>query len=730
MPRGSVWKDTAVRGPVHDARRRDARFRRSRSWLVEEGRVFSSPASTGGDVSSWATPRAWPPSPLDEVAELFAGVGTGRYPRPGDEPLLFEACRELDLWLGDTRRYTRRLQRTDEWSSLTEEFRCATSGPGPLLRGRAVGLDRVAAALHGSLGRDAVARGVLRVQLRAARSALADPQASVDAFDDLWAAVSDPDSSQRQVSDRFSVLHSVLAFASRSMSTVASTLAGVARDDVMSVASARHALDGVEVPEHLLDPERDAALKAGLSVVERLELIRRLLKWRPARNGHVVWVFYGRARFQNWILQFGPVTFIDGPQLLSVFDQLDEAGPAGLGSPQNMWWFRDLPSEVVEGEEAPFLRWKHNWPSDIERWVAARVDLGPGPHLDPVGEARRQADALVGLAQFHGNSTYESWVALTGHLEVVDGERRGASWPMRERERNTEDWWLRDNTDSWLVENQSELEVHWPVSDEALAELVECIAVLNEANRTIGREEDAGIAPLRGNSGAVSSPVVFLQRVRVLELLASRIGVGWVRLMQVYLRDAWVREQVLERVFRAVERATANGELCRHEDALDRVRAGLLTQGDGLMVTTHRDVALAALPDLATRLPAHQRQARQVREVAADVADVAALESWVHQLREEYRRTSGRALRCRNSLTHGGPFDAAAVASVNAFIGWQAGLATVTALRGVLSGSSIDAALEAKRVELTTWAAQMNAATDVADALVPSAMPRTQSRST
>lgn len=673
------------------------------------------------------TVRSWPPDPMDELRQLFAAFNLrASRPAPVSDPGLLDTCTELDAWLADQRDYAR--PRKAEWASLIADFRRSLDARGTRIRRRSAALDAVGAALHELIGREPARRAALRRDLHVARDRLADPQAAVDAFDDLWDAVTDRASSERLVADLLEVLRSVYAFAGQSLSTVTNALTGIADDSAIEIAYARHELDGAKIPAEFTPPGAEQFSKeAELSADERLDLMRRTLTQPPAPEGQVVWVFYGHGRFDPWIFKLGPVSFFDGPVLLSVFEQLQEQDEMNTGGASDMWWYDDLPPEVVAGERAEFFRATHHWP-DLEHWVAARVDLGPGPHLDPVADARHQADALVGLAMFHRNRG--SWVPLTGYMHVIDEERHGGSWPIDEPRAWDTDWVTMDETDSWLVENQDDLEVHWPVQDAALAELVECISVLNMATRTTSREREAGVSAIAGTGvgGAVSGPVVFLQRVRVLELLASRLGVPgmeWSSLLEGYLMDVWVRAQLLDRVFSAVERAASDDDLSSNDPSLTELRGKLVTYGSGRRVTLHTDIALAALPDLAQRLPTHHQRARRVRDIAARVADVPALLGWVEELREEFRRKAGRAHRCRNSLTHGGPFHAASMETVSTFVEWQAGTATVVALRDVLAASTVADALTAKRDELDDWRDRLATADDVFSALVPGASPGT-----
>ena len=69
----------------------------------------------------------------------------------------------------------------------------------------------------------------------------------------------------------------------------------------------------------------------------------------------------------------------------------------------------------------------------------------------------------------------------------------------------------------------------------------------------------------------------------------------------------------------------------------------------------HLDAAMLAIPGLLADLPSHDPAARTLRTIGARATSPQTLQDWVDELVALYGRLTGRLLRCRNSLAHGGP---------------------------------------------------------------------------
>ncbi|RBY74712.1 hypothetical protein DQ239_19155 [Blastococcus sp. TF02-09] len=512
-------------------------------------------------------------------------------------------------------------------------------------------------------------------------------QASVAAFDDLLAAVRDPAATTETVAARLRVLESALAMTGRSLRSEGSLLAGVLDDAAFDIAVARRKLDGTPLPA----PSRQAKLdSAGLTPDERVALCHALLQQERTPGRQAIWVVYGRARLAaaGWRVDFGPVTFYDGPAMLGLIDLVRD----GTGGRRE-----DLPEEIwADPELGDPARRDLTWPKDVERWVAVRVDLGTRRYADPVRTAWEQVEALVQVAGFHARGT--AWERFSGYLFVEDGQLRGSSFPFGppfDRRRH-----LHDYTDEELFRLAPRLQPHLPVTDPLLAELLQVSALVHD------REESA-------------DPTTLLQDVRAIELVASRCSTAWQDLLIDNLAIDAVRQAARLDVFNAVWTMTSNSELKAHVPDLPEPNdLQQYLPGGHHRYQLRIDVALAALEPLAQAMPTHHAGGRRIRTVAAACADPAALQAWVEAAIEDYKRRVRRLKRCRDSLIHGGPISLDVAQTVQRFANRQAQAVVATALEAILQGRSIADVFAEHRHDDAAWRAEIGDASSVAEALL------------
>lgn len=485
-------------------------------------------------MRSWDAPQSWPPDVCDELRTLFSELRS-RQLRPQEvdrHPSLYVAMNELDAWLTDTRPYDHGKHRW-AWSSMIDDITAALGTRGSSLKTTTPTLEELREELAiPRLGGNLTARQRARKLNSKARTELRKPTAAAAGFDDLVAELQAPATPPSVVYDRLHALEAALRTADRSLQQSAWTLAGIADNSAWDVALARHDLDGTPLPDNRLGHNEDA----GLSLDDRIELSRRIITQPRQPGQHVIWFAYERARFaaSSWRLEFGPVTFFEGPVLVGALEQIAEAGVTGPD--------RDIPDELLAGQEHYGVSCRDLQPGadDIEDWVNVRVDLGDSPYSDPARVAREQADALVRLAAFHSGGT--SWKPLSGYLHVVDGHLRTTlgsfSRPLDER------WADSDYTDEQLEELQPHLAHHLPVDDPQLQELIDAAGTLDASTET----ED---------------PASLLQHVRIIELLATRCGDKWKPHLKDSLAVRWAHHRVLNEVHRTVELAVNDGDLRR-----------------------------------------------------------------------------------------------------------------------------------------------------------------------
>lgn len=585
---------------------------------------------------------------------------------------------ELDVWFIDTRNYERRLRKS-EWQSLINDFQTAAATRGARLTAASPSTDRLITALHPKLGRDWDARQACLHTSAAARRELGSTRATTAAFDDLVESLESPETSQSEVMARLQAFSVTFRCADRALVNFASQLAGVSDNSAVDVALVRHDLEGTDLPTEWPAPDEGA----GLSIPERLDLARQLIA-QPTPNGHhVIWITYGNARFDPWRFEMGPVTFYDGPAMLSCFNEMREdplAGHAGNlavdGRPYG------LPPEIVNPESGYYLRQDLRWPRDAH-WVAARIDLGGENYSDPVQVARDQADALVSLAAFHHGRSV--WKPLQGHLHIVDGVFWSGSGPF-ENPADRGQSIAPDHTAEALRDLREDLKPHLPVDDPALRELINAATVINTA-------------AIRNDSTEL------VQSVRTIEFIATHCDIEWQTFLTSYLATGWAQSELHHDIYRSAANLSNDLTLRRHFPELGDLHSRILrsdpTRSRG--VIARFDIALAALPELAGKLPHHDQYSRTVRTTHRHTESTEAVNGCITDLIDEFGRLVLRLLRCRNSLTHGGPINVETVSTIAPFARNQASTAIAIALSGALSGQAVNVALSDYRDRKEHW---------------------------
>lgn len=630
-------------------------------------------------------PRDWPPSAEEELALLISRLSTDLTLDRSSEALsLSVALDELARWLADPRPYDRGFHRWP-WQSMTEDVRHVIETRGPHLRKVTRDLSQLNALLATpDLGGKPDVRRQAMDLLATGRSELG--QASVAAFDDLVAAVRDEAATTDVTAARLRALESTLAVTGRSLRNEGSMLAGVLDDAAFDIAVARWELDGMPMPSLSRQTRLDSA---GVTPDERVALCHALLQRERTPGRQAVWVVYGHARIaaEGWRADFGPVTFHDGPAMLGLIDVVRD----GTGGQRD-----DLPEEIwLEGELNDPARRNLTWPNDVEHWVAVRVDLGTRRYSDPVRTAWEQVEALVQVAGFHARGT--AWERFGGYLFIEDGQLRGSSFPFAppfDHRRH-----LNDYTDEELFRLAPRLQAHLPVTDPLLAELLQVSALVHD------REESA-------------DPTTLLQDVRAIELVASRCATAWQALLMNDFAVGSVRRDMRSDVFNAVWTVAGNSELKTRVPALPSPKElQHYLPGEHRRFELRIDVALAALPPLADAMPTHHAGGRRIRTFAAACADTAALQAWVEESIEDYKRRVRRLKRCRDSLIHGGPVSLDVALTVQRFANRQAQAVVATALESVLQGRPIDDVFAEHRRDDAAWRMTIREARSVAEAM-------------
>ncbi len=634
----------------------------------------------------FGAPRDWPPSAEEELALLISRRSTAlTLDRAEDEDVsLTVALDELGRWLDDPRPYEARHHRR-AWHSMTDDVGQAIATLGPRLIAATPDLSDLNEILATpNLGGDNDARQQARALLTASRAELGE--AAIEAFDDLLGSVRDPASTTDTLTARLRAFEATLTATGRSLRTESSLLAGVLDNSAFDIAIARHQLDNTPMPAAMRPSLEDSA---EVSADDRVALCHKLLAHERSPGRQAVWVTYGNARLASggWRVDFGPVTFFDGPAMLGLIDFVR----SGIGGRQ-----ADLPDEIWgDGELSDPARRDLTWPKDVAQWVAVRVDLGTRRYADPVRAAWEQVDALVQVAAFHARGT--SWERYTGHLFIEDGELRGWSFPFGPPfDRRP----MLDHTDEELLRLAPRLAPHLPVTNILLAELLQISALVHD------REDSA-------------DPTTLLQDVRAIELVASRCGLSWQDLLTEYIADGFVRRASRLDVFNAVWTISGDYELKAHIEGLPSpsdLQRHLPEYPRRFEIRI--DVALAVLQPLAHSMPPHHAGSRRIRTLAAVCADTASLQSWVAASIEDYDGKVRRLKRCRDSLIHGGPISLDVAKTVQRFANHQAQAVVATALEAVLEGRPIADLFSEFHADDAAWQAAIGGVGSIAEALL------------
>lgn len=520
-------------------------------------------------------------------------------------------------------------------------------------------------------------------RLETLRAELADPATAAAAFDDLTAVVADPVSSLRIIDGRLAVLACALELADRSVHQVCQLIGGIVDDQAFEIDVARHELDGTEIARRERPDEQ-----AGLDVAARLELSRRYLQ-HPAQTGHhVVWVAYEGARVEtgDWREQVGLVEFFDGPTMVNA-----------IKNPGQEFLSRPLPAELTNPRQAGGIS-DDLWPDqeDVPCWVAARVDLGPGPFSDPVRIGKEQADAIVQFAIFRmGDST---WKPLSGYVHCVDGAERSWRGPFyldSSRDDFRAEW---DKTAEAIHDVAAQIGPQLPIVDPVLRRLLGVIGALNVSTSS-------------------SEPDLIAQDVRVIAFVGRQCEQpSWTQFLRANNATTYAFNRILNEIYGAVADTVNDVSLNIPERDQLTVQIRYWHRDRGGLVRDRR-AALALLPRLLASLPAHHPRARRLREVGRRTQTVSEVSTWVEEIVTIYSRKIARVERFRNGLTHGGAAQAAVAHTVRHLINDQARFTARVALEAALEGRSIKGAFIDQRTITRGWRREIATSDSVPNAL-------------
>jgi len=328
--------------------------------------------------------------------------------------------------------------------------------------------------------------------------------------------------------------------------------------------------------------------------------------------------------------------FFDGPALLGAL----EAVAAGMDIPA-----RDkIPAELLQ----PNTQTNFRWP-DCKHWVAGRITLPAAPYAHPVQTARDYADAHVTLASFNGSRA--QWRPLSGFVHLVEGGRGSQTFgfekPIRYRDFESPFDYVTDQLD--------ELARTHPPSPESAEELHQLIAPIRD---------------LLFDDDAQESEAAIVATVRAVTRITSRSGCkGWESYLECTFGGLWVRSRMVDELINAVLPIVTNGPFviaCGITNA-DQITRDVIHSRGRLRVDHHIPSALDAVEQLSPLLPRQHAESRRLADLAHRLSTPGRRANWARELEREHSALVARLARCRNSLSHGGPYDAELGATVKPF---------------------------------------------------------------
>jgi hypothetical protein len=230
------------------------------------------------------------------------------------------------------------------------------------------------------------------------------------------------------------------------------------------------------------------------------------------------------------------------------------------------------------------------------------------------------------------------------------------------------------------------LEPHLPITDHRLREIVHTLRWWQQARP---------LPPL----------AALLFDVRVLELIAKRVGQDWPIYIHEYLRITWVRLTIRGALVDVVQNALhSRGQLSsdaqrQRQDALQRDIISSVTGG----IMTNARKCLYALPELADMFPVRTRLGRRLRTINKQLASPASVIAWRDELDAEWTRFTNRLQRLRNALSHGGPVHDEGVASTHEFGKRLASWSLSVSLGGLLQGTDLPVAHSEHAQHAAIW---------------------------
>jgi hypothetical protein len=634
-------------------------------------------------------PRSDPPTWVDELRISLISRKKS-WSRDGVLDL-FSAARELEGWLHDPRPYEG--HHKSAWLSAVADFRSGANQIGPILKSvLGVQLSQTLAmvvSIKASIENNSpkALATLLPARLKADQVVYAyfkrrwtEPAVRAAAWQDFVEVCRDEEASFDTLAVRHDLFWQLVQAADYAPNEIDQMLAYVLSDIAFYVARGQWRLG--DITDDQLMALRPDGTEAGLTEGERLAICQRIIIQPPAVGHRIVWIAFNQAGPGTGIHKMGPVSFWDGEWVRAV---VEHGGsnlhhiPSELRMKEGFFRYQDLP----EGRDV----------------ILARVDLGVGAFTDPVRVATEQAESVVALAGFR---TGEARLRrLNGYLHFVDGRLYSTGTFMSPLA--SEDLTNPRYASYFVAELDRlapQLQQHLLITNPDLTEVVQGVRWWQQARSP---------TPLAS----------LLLDVRILELIAKRVGTTWPEYVKSYMRISWVRQSIYDDLREALYEALHSAERLSSQEQQQKVetyRTAIVSwKGEGFTIDLRRCVD--ALPDLASIFPVHSRLGRRLQSLSKRLESPSTVRAWRDELTDEWSLLADRLQRVRNALAHGGPIQDQGVESVHRFGQRLAAWALSVALEGILEGKTISVSHSDHVQREDTWWNQCSSAANVAEAL-------------
>jgi hypothetical protein len=453
------------------------------------------------------------------------------------------------------------------------------------------------------------------------------------------------------VDERRCLLHVLLRRSQRQTERLCHQLAGVMRDDAMSVQWAQVQLgdlDATALQRDLVGPA------AGWSTQARADLCERLVAAPPSTAHHVVWHAFRRATTSSMVEEYGPVTLYNGEWLRG---NLLNDGP----------YKSSLPAEAT-ADDSFFPTEMLPEGKDV---VMARVDLGFGARADAPADSRVLVQSLILAAGFPEDR--HGWELYEGYIHATNGDCGWKVFSLLDEDIDARmPYGPMDSTARRLSEMAPRVAPH----------LTSGLADLSSVVDAIGWWKASGVQPPHAS---------VLLDVRILETVAVTVcghAQTWYEYLDTYHKNAWIRRSMASELFDVLWHARDDVHWWSPQEkrAVTAIHSKLLRHDHG-QSRADMTQAVAELPALAAALPEHTLQHRRTAAAAHRISSPAHVRAWYTDLENRWARTLGRLRLVRNALAHGGPVTAAAAASVAPVVHQLAGGSLLSSLTALTEGT-------------------------------------------